>query len=270
MDKTPYNIVVGIISSLLASVVWQVMIAVIPLAVGASLLFFRVNAQIVAAFLAVGWTGSCIAFVFWFADHREHRKNRIITFGRMMFVSDHHRNSVVAKLPNQLELPVDARHEFEYLLLTMCDILAYRLAAPMKGASILVPRKESFDLFVNAHHDDASVGQEIRSKVRLDNSLAGFAMKENGFVALRDCRAINAKVPWANNHMPPRYVGRAATPIRVVAGDDIVTVGVLCFDVKKPWSLTPEDQEIFLLVADKIGALWLQYQKSDEASCDVN
>jgi GAF domain-containing protein len=180
----------------------------------------------------------------------------------MMYVSD---RKLYNLIPERLRKSHGqaVKGEIEGLLWRMCTVLAYRVGGhAKKGATFLVLESDApdapFTVFAQVHHDQAGVSQEIRKHLNRDRGLAAKALSENKCVVIHDCLNPSRDSGWVETHAPPRFRGRAAAPVEdPISGKKI---GALCFDVKTPYTLKQDEQDLMVLIADKIAGLWSLYQ----------
>ncbi len=143
----------------------------------------------------------------------------------------------------------------------MCDALADRLDLGEKGASFLILRGDGencrFYPVALFHHDREEISRnEIPERLTVHRGLAAQAVREGRCVILEDCLRAPDDVDWVSTLRAPEYRGRAVMPVRGNRGGRASYIGALCFDVKRPWSLGPEDQALMHIFALKIASFW--------------
>jgi hypothetical protein len=253
------NFLIGIGSSIAANVVWILLAAPGPLIVGL-VLAFKANSELAAIIMSLSWTIFLFWFAFWFKNHREHRKDRMIAMGRLDFTIFSQNNSIEPQLVNTPSTPKDTEY-VKYLLQKMCEILSYRISVLNKGASVLVfhDKENRFELLVSVGHDEPNLAHNVHKELHQDKSLAGAVLFKNHFLEITDSRKHNPNIPWQELDPNPRFVSHAGVPVRVQIGNvQLFAVAILCFDCAKPMKLSSEDRALMHVFADKIAAYWLQ------------
>lgn len=258
-------------SRLLENFVLQVVIAAVPLAIGAPL-GLLVAAQShplwAIAVLSGGWTGSGLGVVLWLSNHRAARERRTRAMGRLMFVSDNlaYWWATKAKRSSEGERKEQIRATVTGLLSQMCQILAYRLDISAKAATFLVVThvgdENRLRLFASFNHDDLSIREEV-SGLPTGRGLAAQAMRTYRCVALEDCEnnPPDSGIDWVKVHEVERFRGRACSPVRIYSDQKWIDIGAICFDTHDPWLLQREDQQVMDMFGDKIASLWRMYRQ---------
>jgi hypothetical protein len=223
--------------------------------------------EIVLALQSIIWSMFALLLIVWFQNHTKHRARRTLELTKAMQVSDFIEATWLwdnRRLDERAAVE-DLRSLITKLLGQLCGLLAYRVPYIDKGATFLVLLSDadnaSFGLFAQIHHDDPSIPKEIRDHLRKDLGIAGQAVRDGSCIVIHDCKHPPKNIKWSPNKVPPRFAGRAAVRVRGTINDQLVDIGALCFDVKQPWTLSDEDQELAQAFADKIGsicALWIR------------
>ena len=258
------DFIVSVIASLLATVLWQIFIALWPVLLALILIVIgKVSSLLVAAILAVGWSLSSLAGIVWFKNHTKRRAERMIELATILSVGDHTLNTFIVNKLGNLTAP-DVREEITSILSGMCDVLAYRLNSRLKGAALLINEDDHFELYACVRHHTSQLSHKIKT-MPMEGSLAGQALEEQRCIVLRDSRKPEANIRWKPLSPPSQFIGRAVAPVQVIVGDlsgnsSVKDIGVVCFDVMRPWDLSEEDKKIMAAVADKIAAIWILFQ----------
>lgn len=256
---------VGVAAFLLGGVLTQVLSALafslVSFLVGLVLIVVTDHPVLVLAGISVVWLMISLTAVAWFSNHQENRAKRTLNLTEAMQISD---SAVGGWLARQSTAELgraveELRAASTVLLERLCGLLAYRVPYLEKGATFLVLLNDdmsaAFGLFAHVHHDDTRVPGEIRKSLRRDFGMAGQAVNLGTCVVVENCASPGEGIQWSPNHMPPRFAGRAAVRIRGTINDKETVIGALCFDVRRPWLLSEEDQALLQSFADKLATL---------------
>ena len=262
------NLAADIQSGLAANFKWQLGMAIgIPILSALLFVFFiktiNINIYYVFVALTVFWIFSGILAVRWFKNHTKHRDERMRQLASLMFLTDHGLNALVTTQHPELNVQHEprVRATIELLLSGMCELLVYRQNSETKGATFLALKedKSGFRLFAQVRHGFPRKDRDIESKLTVENSLAGQAIKIGKLIVLSDSRNPPLYIRWTPTDSP--YIGRAVCPVQVVVKDHYESIGVLCFDTKRRLNLATGDREIMTIIADKIASLWMLSQQ---------
>lgn len=270
------DILLRVTSGILTNIVWQVILALFVPALTGAVVFTVGGAKslpfgAIAVFVTiiVLWILSMLGLVVWYNSRKRNHEERSRELAESMFRSDivlaerlHANNQDPS--PEDLELLKTLVID---LLRSMTITLALRVDSARKAASFLVLSSEDldapFELFAYYNHPEPSkMSGEVRSILTRERGLAGKAVRDGGCITIHDCRKATEEQGWIHNTTPLRFRGRAAARVRVTHNDHPRDVGALCFDIGVPWTLTPEDAQLMLLYAQKVGALWSLLNRS--------
>lgn len=218
----------------------------------------------------ISWFITWFIAAVWYRNNRANTYKRLVSLGSMLFLSDVTLRRLFVGTQNRRSLRLseqEIRIEIEQLLSGMCSIIAYRIESVQKGGTFLLykddpanPGDGYFELFAHHNHNNTNVAYVIKERVRKHNSLAGQALEKDRLLVYRDCRIPTPGVNWVDTANPRNYIGRAVAPVRKTDTAHKQFIGVVCFDIKRPWTITNEEEDIINLVADKIGHLWSFHQ----------
>lgn len=248
---------IGILGNLVSNVLWLALSALLPgVAIVAGFMSGFATSKWFPIFLGGGWSSSIVLAAFWYHNHKKNYAHRMLELGTMLLVSERVVTSLV-RAGTQHIPRAEAQAEIQNILWKLCGVLAYRLRDSQKGATFLVLNMDqSFSLVTQVRHDGQSIPIEIQSQLSSNHGLAGQALRENRCIVLHDCLHPPKGIDWVNTHNPPRFRGRTVAPVQTYENNQLTKIGALCFDTKIPWTITQEEEDIMLLVADKIANMW--------------
>jgi hypothetical protein len=263
----------SIVGNIAANFLWiPISTSVIPLlGVGAAYWLRVLDARWVSVAFGFGWFATWFATTVWYKNNRTNTHKRMVTLGSVMYLSDVALRRILlspSSPSNARQFSEDEiRYEIKQLIVQMCSIVAYRLEGSLKGATFLLYHPSNdpthdgrFELFAEHNHPSIGVAPTIQERVKLHGSLAGQVIREGRLIACRDCNNPKKGVEWINTTEVHGYVSRTVAPVYRTNATRRDYIGVLCFDVKKPWTITKEEEDIINLLADKIGQLWSFYK----------
>lgn len=223
--------------------------------------FGQTNRLVIIVLLALGWLASSGAFTIFYFQRREDYKGRIVSIAKRMFVSDTLVTYYMAT-PNTPKLPEDkVRVEIERLLDHLPTVIVGRVPITMKAVNLLILQPDgTFFQYAAIGHNEAQLDREVKV-LRREESMAGQALKTGKCLVLRNSADASErdrrKITWQPGEDLQHFRGRAMAPVVALTSvRNREEIGVLCFDIKKPWALNTEDQELLLVYADKIATLW--------------
>lgn len=250
------------VSNLLANlVVLGLGVVITPIGLIISTYFQLISPMIALGIMGAGWLSTSVFLGVFYVRRRDDYKSRVVKVARRMFISDRLLLRLVASDSIAKPPASDIHNEIERLLEHLLTVLVGRLDLSEKAASFLVLQADgSFQVYSQAGHDGARYSREVRPLNR-SSSMAGQSLDQGTCLVLRDSTSAadrqSRSIFWQPLNNDRLFRGRAMAPIiSLNPHNPGKEIGVLCFDLKRPWLLNVEDQEVLLIYADKIGMLW--------------
>jgi hypothetical protein len=270
------DVVLRAAAGLFAHVLIQVVLALIPAALGIVALILGGPPSVqtwTAVALAGGWSISGLLAVAWFQDHYAKRTERIIVLARTFYSSDRIIRDLIRRDTSPRERELIFQKWADMALGKLCGSLAHRVPIHRKGATLFIllghGDNSRLDLFAQYNHADPEVPQEVRLHVTPRKSLAALAIRDHSCKVIRDCKSPPKGLEWAEGPLPPRFRGRAAAPVATLVDGKILQIGAVCLDVSIPWDLSAEDQRLLQLFGEKMAAVWvLAHTESSPSSME--
>jgi len=265
------RVIVEVMAAILVHALAEVTLVVVPLllAVGATQVLkahLSPVGTIIIMVLAICWALTTLSFVLLRRSLLERSKERTLDIVNAMSSTDWalaQEATITLSDPSRRQA---LKHTvIKDLIGQMCAILAPNVNGRRKGATLLIlntptGQGQRFEIFAEVHHNEPALQAEIQRLTGPDHlGLAGYALRRGSCVVLRDSShpPQNVGWTWETLNASESYHGHAATSIKVNEGPTTRAIGVLCFDVMEPWTLSTEDRELMQVFADKIAVLWV-------------
>jgi hypothetical protein len=209
---------------------------------------------------ALGWLGSTVLLLYFYYIRRTDYKRKIVDVIQHMYTSERYMRRIPRSLRKKFS-EQELQNSIEYLLESLLSLLVSRLSKSEKAASFLTLQDDNrFRIFVQYNHSTPNLAHEVKI-LNKEASLAGLTLESGKCLVIPNCLNKNDIVKrglrWQTTQHEKDFPGRAMAPVVIDKGNgDILMIGVLCLDFKRPWYLEVEDQKVLVTYADKIAHLW--------------